>query len=410
MYPCDSLHTEENDVFTNAGPSSSMPPTGYPQGIFALEQIIDELAEKLRIDPLALRDRMDQNSVRRVERQIMRESAVWKSHNPIPDSGHGPVRRGIGMAQATWPRTIEISSAAEVRIDKDGSVEVFSAVQDTGGGIKTVLAQIVAEEFGIMPSEVGVRTGDSNYPVGPASGLSVCTVSLAPAVRDAAWQAKNKFLANIAAACGTTTVDLEWMQGEVRRRSGRVQPLSFRQAAARMSVSEVSVRADRVPDYASTKAESYGGVTAAEVEVDMEIGRIHVRRVLAVLDCGRAINPAQIVSQVHGGIMRGISQSLFEQRLLDSNTGYMVNANLEQYKIAGSHETPEIELKLVQAYAGQSSTDASGVGAGAGLMAIGAAIANAFYNATGKRIRRTPMVPSQVLAVCGEAATESAMA
>jgi xanthine dehydrogenase YagR molybdenum-binding subunit len=136
----------------------------------------------------------------------------------------------------------------------------------------------------------------------------------------------------------------------------------------------------------------------AEVEVDAEIGRIHVKRVLSVHDCGRPMNPTQVISQINGGVLQGISYTLFENRLLDPDYGLMVNPNLEQYKITGSRETPEIDVRLVEAYIGQSSTDASGIGEAAGVVSIGAAIGNAVYNAIGVRIRQTPMTPAVVLA------------
>jgi xanthine dehydrogenase YagR molybdenum-binding subunit len=402
MYQYDALHTEENDVFINAGPASAFRAPGYPQGAFALEQTIDELAQKLNMDPLDLRDRIDQNSVRRVERQIARGSALWKSRNPVPGADQGVIKRGVGFSQSVWHRGISKESSAEVRVHRDGSVEVLSAVQDLGTGIKTVLAQIVAEDFGLPPAQIGVKVGDSNYPVGPNSGGSVTTASLTPAVRDASWQAKQKFLANIAPSYGAAASDLELVNGEVRSKSGKMSPVPLRRAAMKMSTDEISARAERIPDYDKSKYETYGGVDIAEVEVDTETGRIHVRRVYAVHDCGRPINPAQVKSQIYGGTIQGMSYALFEQRLLDPNTGHMVNANLEQYKIAGSREIPEIEVHLVEAYIGQSSTDASGIGEAAGIVAIAAAIANAFYNATGFRIRRTPMTPVEVLAALGK--------
>ncbi len=401
MYKWGALHTAENDVFINAGPASAFRAPGHPQGAFALEQVIDELAVKLQIDPLDLRDRIDENPVRRVERQRVRESALWKSRNPVPASSPGPIKRGVGLAQSVWYRFINLNSAAEVRVHKDGSVEVLSAVQDLGTGIKTVLAQIVSEQFGMSPAQVSVKIGDTNYPIGPNSGGSVTTASLTPAVRDAAWRACNQFLANIAPAYNTTPDDLELVKGEVRSKSGKMQPVSFQRAAAKMSTDEGSARAQRVPDYAPKKYDTYGGIDVAEIDVDTETGRIYVRRVLAVHDCGRPMNPTQVISQINGGVIQGLSYTLFERRLLDPTKGLMVNPNLDMYKIAGSREIPEIQVEIVPSYIGQSSTDASGIGEAAGIIATSAAIGNAFFNATGKRIRCMPMVPAQVLAALG---------
>jgi xanthine dehydrogenase YagR molybdenum-binding subunit len=410
LYKSASLHTEESDVFINAGPGSAMRAPGHPQGAFALEQTMDELAVKLNMEPLALRDKTDEHPVRRVERQIVRESDLWKSRNPVAGADQGPIKRGVGFAQSVWYRFVSMGSNAEVRIHEDGSVEVLSGVQDIGSGIRTVMAQILAEQFGIPPSQISVKVGDTNYTPGPQSGGSVTTLSLTPAVRDAAWQASQKFLADIAPALHTTTADLVLVDGEVRSRSGKIEPVSFKRAASKMTSSQISVQAKRVPDYDPKKYLTYGGVDVAEVEVDTELGRIHVRRVLSVHDCGRPMNPAQTISQINGGLIQGISFTLMENRLLDPVYGLMVNPDLEQYKIVGSREIPEIDVRLVEAYIGQSSTDASGIGEAAGVVSIGAAIGNAVYNATGVRVRRTPMTPAEVLAALHASARGKEMA
>ncbi len=397
LYKWATLHTEENDVFINAGPATAMRAPGHPQGAFALEQTIDELAAKLNMEPLELRDKIDENPVRRVERQIVRESALWKSRNPMPNADRGSIKRGVGLSQSVWYRHINMNSAAEVRVHRDGSVEVLSAVQDIGTGIKTVLAQVLSEQFGVPPEKVSVKIGDTNYPVGPNSGGSVTTASLTPAVRDAAWQASQKFLASIAPALGTTPDDLVLTNGEVSSKSGKMQPISFRRAAAKMNTDEVSAQAKRIPDYNQGHYDTYGGVDVAEIEVDTETGLIRVKKIFAVHDCGRPMNPSQVINQINGGLIQGISYTLYEHRLLDPNFGLMVNHNLEQYKIAGSREVPELHVELIESYIGQSSTDASGIGEAAGVMSAAAAIGNAFHNATGVRIRTMPMTPSVVL-------------
>ena len=402
LYKWATLHVEENDVFTNAGPAAAFRAPGHPQGAFALEQSIDELANRLNMDPIDLRDRIDENPVRRVQRQVIRDHALWKSRNPKPNADTGPFKLGVGLSQSIWYRHLNMNSAAEVRVHKDGSLEVMSAVQDIGSGIKTALAQILAEQFGVPPAKIAVKIGDTNYPVGPNSGGSVTTASLTPAVRDAAWQAAQKFLASIAPALGTTASDLSISRGMVRSASAKFQPITFRAAAAKMNTDEVSAQAKRIPDYDPKSVITYGGVDVAEVKVDTETGRIHVTRVLSVHDCGRPINPTQVISQINGGVIQGISYTLFEHRLLDPNYGIMVNANLDKYKIAGAYEVPEVEVQLTEVYIGQSSTDASGIGEAAGIISVGAAIGNAVYNATGVRIRQLPMTPAVMLAALNQ--------
>jgi xanthine dehydrogenase YagR molybdenum-binding subunit len=143
-----------------------------------------------------------------------------------------------------------------------------------------------------------------------------------------------------------------------------------------------------------------GGVQFAAVAVDTETGIIRVERVVAVQDCGRPINPLQIESQVQGGVLQGMSYALLEDRVLDRNTGHMLNADLEHYKIVGPLETPPIEVVLLENYQGQSATDAYGIAEPANI-ATAPAIANAVYNAIGVRLRALPMTPGAVLAALG---------
>ena len=139
-----------------------------------------------------------------------------------------------------------------------------------------------------------------------------------------------------------------------------------------------------------------GGVQFAEVLVDVETGSVKVQRIVAVHDCGRPINPKLTESQIYGGVIQGLGYALYEERHLDGGTGLQLNANIDQYKMVGSREVPEIEVHILEQLTGQSSTDARGVAEPANV-ATAAAVANAFYHATGRRIRTLPMTPANVL-------------
>ena len=159
---------------------------GNVPGAFAFEQAIDELAERLALDPVALRDRIDPSPVRREERRIGAARFGWAARHP-PGSDRGPVKRGIGMAQSHWGAHVQINAACEVRVLRDGSVEVMSSVQDIGTGITTVLAQTVAEVLGLRAEDITVRIGDTIFPSGPPSYGSRTTASITPPARTAAW-------------------------------------------------------------------------------------------------------------------------------------------------------------------------------------------------------------------------------
>ncbi len=402
MYKCPNLHTEESDVFTNAGPGAAFRAPGHPQGCFALEQSIDELAEKLSLDPLAYRERIDDNPARKVERQLVLERTNWKQRRPA-GSDSGPVKRGMGVAQSVWYRFNNLDSACEVRLDRDGSLQLMSAVQDIGSGIKTVLAQIVSEEFMVPPSQVQIRIGDTQFPPGPPSGGSMTTASITPAARNAAYQLKQKFFAAVAPKLGVSADDLAMQSGRIILKSDPSRSWSLKQASAKLPADEIAARAQRQEDYAKgPKPLVYGGVDYVELAVDTETGRVQIEKVFGAHDCGRPMNPLAVVSQVNGGILQGISYALFEQRIMDDRSGFMLNANLEGYKIIGAREVPPIEVVIIENYIGQTSTDAAGIGESAGVITLAATIANAFYNATGVRMRRLPMTPPNVLAALGK--------
>lgn len=409
MYKCDNVLTEEYDVFVNAGPAAAMRAPGHPQGCFALEQTIDEMAEKLGMDSLALRDKIDEHPARREERRIGAQLANW-SERGRPGADPGPIKRGLGIAQSVWYRISNKDSSAEVRITRDGSVELLSAVQDIGGGIRTVLAQVVAEELGLQPRDIFIRIGDTNFPQGPPSGGSMTTNSITPAARNAAYKAKHQLLEQVAPLLNTSADQLVMREGKVFGRNNPSHSLTFKQAAARLKTDEIAARAGRNDDYTgdgesegskpTSKRVTYGGVQFVQVAVDAETGIVKVEKVWAVHDCGRPMNPLLLESQINGGILQGISYALYETRVLDRNYGLMLNTNLEQYKIIGARETPEIKVQIIEQYFGLSSTDAGGIGEPAKI-ATAAAVANAFYNATGVRIRELPIRPAAVLAALG---------
>lgn len=410
LYPCPNVRSEQHDVFTNTGPGAAFRSPGQVQGIFALEQAIDELAERLEMDPLDLRERIDTGDTddaraRVVERRIGRDRFRWHERRPMR-SDPGPVQRGRGVAQSHWIYLVHKNTGCEVRITDDGSVEVFTSAQDIGTGTRTVLAQVVAEELGIEPAEIVTRLGDSRYPAGPPSGGSRVTSSLTPAARNAAYHAARELAAKVAPALEAKPEDLVLRGGRVFVRGQPERGFAFKEAVRRSGVAEISRRAERAPDYDGYARETpdigvsrhgIGGVQFADVLVDTTTGIVKVERVVAVHDCGRPLNTRLVESQIYGGVIQGISYALYEERHLDPASGQQLNADVERYKIAGVREVPQIEVHILEQHGGQSSTDARGVAEPANI-ATAAAIANAFYNATGKRIRTLPMTPANVIA------------
>jgi xanthine dehydrogenase YagR molybdenum-binding subunit len=319
------------------------------------------------------------------------------------------------MAQSYWGANVHTNASCEVRISRDGSVELLSGVQDIGTGVGTVLAQVVAETLGLRPENIVIRIGDSDYPGGPPSYGSMTTASITPPARNAAWQALQALLAAVAPALGATPQTLVARGGRIATLDN-ARSMDFREAAAHLGTERVSAVASRSDDYggfarksgdSASAQNALGGVQFAQVAVDVETGIVRVERIVAAQDCGRPLNPRQIESQVQGGVLMGLSYALFEERVLDRHTGHMLNPDLEHYKIARAREVPEIEVILLQNYQGNSATDAYGIAEPANI-ATSPAIANAVYNAIGVRVRQLPMTPATILGALGRIPTRSA--
>ncbi len=409
LYPCPNLDAAQHDVFINAGPGCAMRGPGNVPGAWGMEQAIDELAERLAIDPLALRDRIDPSPVRREERRLGAERIGWQARH-APGADPGPVKHGLGVAQSLWGANVQTNAACEVRVMRDGSVEVLSSVQDIGTGIGTVLAQVVAEVLGLRPEGITVRIGDTEFPAGPPSYGSRTTASVTPPARIAAWRVLQALCREAALALNVGADDLIARDGRILVRDEPGRGMSFAEAAGLLRTDRVSAVASRSDDYggfrrrmedAALAQQDLGGVQFAAVAVDTETGIVRVERVVAVQDCGRPMNPLQIESQVQGGVLMGVSYALFEDRILDQHTGRMVNPNLEQYKLAGPRETPAIDVVILENYQGQSATDAYGIAEPA-TIATAPAIANAVYNAIGVRLRALPLTPAAILAALGK--------
>ncbi|MDH5397718.1 MAG: xanthine dehydrogenase family protein molybdopterin-binding subunit [Cyclobacteriaceae bacterium] len=406
MYTCPNFTTEQYDVLTHASPGAAWRAPGNVQGAFGLESLIDELAEKLGMDPLKLRDKIDPSEIRKVERKRGAEKFNWARRKKA-NSDTGTVKKGLGMAQGHWPRIVHIDSTAEVRAYRDGGVEVRSSVQDIGTGTKTIMAQVVAEELGLQAEDITVSIGDTAFPDGPSSGGSIATGSITPAARSAAYQLKLKLFDQVAKNLGADASDLVAENGQIVSKKDAAKKVPFKEALRKMRYEQISASGSRADDYegfayGTIAHGELGSVQFAEVSVDTETGFIQVDKIVAAHSCGRPLNPKQIESQINGGVIQGIAYALYEDRIMDKATGQQVNKNLHQYKLPMSFETPEIENIIVEEYPARSNTDAYGIGEPANI-STAVAVANAVYNAIGVRIKELPITPAKVLAALNKA-------
>ena len=401
LYECPNFATEQYDVLTHAGPGAAWRAPGNVQGAFGVEQAIDEMAELLKMDPLAYRDVIDTSEVRKVERQRGAKLFGWSRRQPA-GSGKGTVRKGLGVAQSTWPRFVNLDSSVELKIHKGGAVEIRSSVQDIGTGTKTILAQVVAEELGLKTENITVNIGDTLFPNGPGSGGSVVTGSITPPTRNAAYEAKKKLLKMVARKWETDSSMLDMADGQVFHKEDDSKKMSFQDATNLMRTGQMSFNTSRSDDYGGFQQPwglaygDLGSVQFAEVSVNVDTGFVKVDRIVAAHSCGRPINIGQLESQINGGVIQGVSYALYENRVMDKSTGHMMNANVDQYKMPYSMEIPQIDIEIVEEYCARSSTDAYGIGEPANI-ATAAAIANAVYNAIGERIFEIPITPASIL-------------
>jgi xanthine dehydrogenase YagR molybdenum-binding subunit len=393
IYACDNVKTEEYDVFTNAGPSAAMRAPGHPQGAFALEGTMDELAAKLGMDPLEFRMKNDPSEVRREEFRIGAERIGWSGRDARRQTSDPAILRGVGMGAAVWYNTGGTGPKATVTLHRDGSAEVVHGLQDLGTGSRTMVGIVAAEELGLPLQKVSVRIGDTRLPFGPGSGGSTTTPSSAPVIRAAAYQAVRRVAELLAKEWGADPQEVAYSEGTF---SAKGKSLAWKDACAKLPAEGLSASAERAENHADAWKRFTGGAQFAEVEVDTETGLVRVKKIVAVHDCGLVVNALAAESQVQGGVIQGISYALYENRILDGETGRMVNPNVEQYKIVGSRDVPEIEVIFVPVWDGVNNTHSVGIGEPSTVPTAGA-IANAVSHAIGARIRSLPITPESVL-------------
>ena len=387
VYNIPNYRTEKFSVATNAGSARAFRAPGHPQGAFAMDSLMDEIAEKLGIDPLEIRQKNDDDEIRQDEYVLGAKEIGWHRRRKIPGSDKGIKKRGIGMGSGQWGGGGGKGTKARVSIHADGTVEAVTGTQDLGTGIRTVIAIIVADELGLQPEHISVKIGDTapGLPSG-GSGGSQTTPSVAPVIKTAVVKAKNSFFEYLAGQIDLSTQDFVARNGKVLKKSG--EEMSWQQATAYLGMDTITEEGDWAEDLRESGA---AGTQFAEVEVNTETGHVTVIKIVAVQDCGLILNRLTTESQINGGVVGGLNYALLENRIMDPQTGRMINSNLIDYKIAGPTEIPEIK-----AIPFDTDRKVTGIGEPATIPTAGA-IANAVYNAIGVRIRSLPITPDKIL-------------
>lgn len=355
---------------------------------------MDDLAAKLGIDPLEFRLKNDPNPVRQAEYRLGAERIRWERRQQMGSRTPGVVKRGLGVASAIWGGGGGAGSRPTVRIEPDGSVEVRLGTQDLGTGTRTLVAAVVAEELGLDVKQVRALIGDTDYGYSGASGGSTTAASVAPAVKMAAMGARERLLATVSSHLQANPADLVFAEGKVFVRDNPDKSLTWKQACALLGREGIEVQGEWNPNL---QGSGVAGCQFAEVEVDTETGKVRVVKIVAIQDCGLVVNRLAVESQIYGGVVQGLAMALHEQRLYDAQTGRMLNADLENYKLPGSLDIPDIEAIVYDNPTGR----VSGVGEPP-VIPTAAAIANAVFHAIGKRISTLPITPARVLEALGK--------
>jgi xanthine dehydrogenase YagR molybdenum-binding subunit len=410
LYRCENVRTATFPVRLNLGFSNAFRAPGVMEGSFGFEQVIDELAEALALDPLELRRRnsidVDQSSglpysSKELERTMQRaaELAGWDdrhalANDPSPD---GRVR-GLGAACQIWWGGGGPPAHALVRLGADGVATVVTGTQDIGTGTTTVLAQVAAEELGLSLDRVRVETGTTRYGVfAPVSGGSQTAASVAPAVRAAANDVRGQLLDLASDLFEVAADDLLLADGEIRSRDGGLRkPLS--EVTGKLGRAQLVGTGSRGPNPEGMRVHTFG-CQIAQVAIDTETGEIAVERIVAVHDVGRVLNPLTASSQLEGGILQALGFALMEERVVDPTTGTVLNGGFEDYKMLTMADAPEIISELVDVPDPHLSTiGVKGLGEPP-IIPTAAAVANAVAAALGVRMREAPLTRQRVLEV-----------
>ena len=388
-------------VLTNIGPARAWRAPNHPQMCLITMSALEDLAAKIGMDPvemfiknIQMTGQLSKTYQAELEKaaQLMDWQKKWHRRG---DKTPGPIKRGLGVSIHTWGGAGHPSNC-NCTIQPDGSVEVSLGSQDLGTGTRTVIGIITAETMGLPLEAVKVNIGDSKYPADGASGGSTTVGGVSSSTRRAATAALNELLEKVASSLGAKPDDLEAVGGQIRVKDNPSKAIAWKQACAKLGTNPITGAGKRQQGNDDLLSSGVGGAQMAEVSVDVETGIVRVDKLVAVQDCGLIIDMKTAESQVYGACIMGITYALFEEKIMDEQTGRCLNADLEFYKLAGIDDFGDIVVHMMTG-AGYDERGVIGLGEPP-VVSPGAAISNAVANAIGVRVPTLPLTPDKVLA------------
>jgi xanthine dehydrogenase YagR molybdenum-binding subunit len=412
LYAARTLKLDVQAVELDMVANTFMRAPGEAVGSFALECAIDELAEQIGIDPIELRLRNEPEcdptsgkpfSGRHLV-QAYRMGAVrfgWGQREPVPGARRdGEWLIGMGAATAAYPYNRFPGGAARITLSRDGRARVEVAAHEMGMGTATVQAQVTADRLGLPLDRVTIAYGESSYPGVVIAGASQQTASIGAAV-NAAHRGLVTELLKLAGhdspLAGLSLDEAGTADGGLCDISDPRRWESYTSILARAGRDEVSAEASAPPplEMAHWSMHSFGA-HFCEVRVNAVTGETRVSRFLGSFDCGRILNAKTAASQLRGGIIMGLGLALMEETLFDERNGRVMNPGLAEYHIPTHMDVPEIDVMWTDIPDPHAPMGARGVGE-IGITGVGAAVANAVYNATGRRVRDLPITLDKLL-------------
>jgi xanthine dehydrogenase YagR molybdenum-binding subunit len=406
LYKCANAKYEHRLVRLDLPTSCDMRAPSAASAVYALESAMDEVAVALELDPLELRLRCysdrDQHDDRpyssKALRQCYRQGAEvfgWHKRSPEPRSMRdGSDLVGWGMATGIW-EALQVPITVRIVLTANGHAEVACATSDIGTGTYTIMAQVTADMLGLPLDSISVKLGDSRLPQSPVEGgswiaasVSNGIVTTAGAIRDEllrlAKQIPNSPLANAA----SDEVVLE--SGRLVSKRDPSRGISIADAMRHGAMDHIEQEKTTSPAADGGRAHNAHSAVFAEVKVDEQIGVVRVTRVVSAVAAGRILNTKTASSQILGSVVWGIGMALHEETLIDHKYGRIMNANIAEYHVPVNADVHEIKVIFVDEPDDSNPLGIKGLGE-IGIVGVAAAIANAVYHATGKRIRDLPI-------------------